>query len=154
MSAVVPTAASCRDEGWPPDRPAAGLLHVVGGQEDGLAEGAKVLDHPPSAATSRGVEPRGRLIEEEQVWVADDPEADVDAPLLAAGEPADPLIALLDEPDQLEDQVDLQRSRVEARVQAQGLGHRELGFELALLPDEPEPLPPRAGRVAGVDAEH
>ncbi len=60
------------------------LVHVVGGQEDGLAEVAQSGDHAPRLAARRRVEAGRRLVEEEQVRVADQRHADVEPPLLAA----------------------------------------------------------------------
>ena len=66
-----------------------GLLHVVGGEHDRGAQLLEPLDHVPGLAAGRGVEARRRLVEEEQLGVADDPDADVEPPLLAARERAD-----------------------------------------------------------------
>ena len=43
----------------------------------------------------RGVQAGRRLVEKEQLGVADDAEPDVQAALLAAGEPLDPLVGFL-----------------------------------------------------------
>ena len=61
---------------------ALGLLEVVRGHHDGGAEGPQVLDGGPAAPAGLGVEAGGRLVEEEQVGVADDAERDVEAALL------------------------------------------------------------------------
>ena len=66
------------------------LVHVVGGEEDGLAEVAQAGDHLPGLAPRRGVEAGRRLVEEEQLGVADQRQADVEPALLAAGEAAGP----------------------------------------------------------------
>ena len=58
----------------------------MGGEEDRLAEVAQAGDHLPGLAPRRGVEAGGRLVEEEQLGVADQGHADVEAALLAAGE--------------------------------------------------------------------
>ena len=62
------------------------LVHVVGGEEDGLAELAQAADHLPRLAPGRGVEAGRRLVEEEQLGIADQRQRDVEAALLAAGE--------------------------------------------------------------------
>jgi hypothetical protein len=66
----------------------------VGGEQDG---GAVVFERPdelPELASGLGVEAGRRLVEEEQLGVADDAESDVDAASLAAGELADERLLL------------------------------------------------------------
>ena len=63
---------------------ALGLLHVVGGQEDGLAELAQTVDDLPGGAARRRVEARCRLVEEDQLGIADQRERDVQPAALAA----------------------------------------------------------------------
>ena len=62
------------------------LVHVVGGQQHGGAGSGQEADEIPGLAASRRVEAGGRLVEEEQIGVADDAQADVEAALLAARE--------------------------------------------------------------------
>ena len=64
----------------------------MGGEEDRLAEVAQASDHVPGLAPGGGVETGGRLVEEEQLGVADQRHADVEAALLATREPARPLV--------------------------------------------------------------
>ena len=95
-----------------------GLVHVVGGEEDRLAERLQPLDHVPGLAPRGRVEAGRRLVEEDQVGVADDPDRDVGAAFLAAGERADPGVALVAEPDQLDRLVDRPRARRRSRRRA------------------------------------
>ena len=60
----------------------------------------RIRSHAP--APRRRVEPGRRLVEEQQVGVADDAEGEVEAPALAAGEAVAALVDGLVEPDQLE----------------------------------------------------
>ena len=62
------------------------LLHVVRGQQDRLAEAAQVGDRLPRLAPRGRVEAGRRLVEEDQLGVADQAEREVQAPPLAAGE--------------------------------------------------------------------
>ena len=62
------------------------LVHVVGGQEDGLAELAQTRRSPPRPGGGRRVEAGRRLVEEEQLGVADQRDADVETAQLAARE--------------------------------------------------------------------
>jgi hypothetical protein len=130
------------------------LVHVVGGEEDGLAERLQPLDHLPGLAARGRVEAGGRLVEEDQVGVADDADGDVDAPLLAAGERADAGVALGAEAGQLDRLLDRSRRRVEGGEEGDRLAHRQQRVELALLQDEADALAPGAGRLRGVGAEH
>ena len=91
-----PISAGVPEGDEPPvdhDRDAVGqrlrLVHEVGGEEDGLAERAEVLDRRPGLAAGGRVEAGGRLVEEEQVGVADEREREVEAAPLAAREQLD-----------------------------------------------------------------
>ena len=67
------------------------LIHVVRRQEDRLAEIAEAFDHIPGRSACRGVEAGGRLVEEDQLRVADEREGEVESAALAtreAGAPA------------------------------------------------------------------
>ena len=88
---------------------ALGLVHVMGGEEDRLAEVAEAGDQVPRLAPRLGVEAGGRLVEEEQLGVPDQRHPDVEAALLAAGEPAGAGVGLLDQPDQLDRLLDRAR---------------------------------------------
>ena len=76
------------------------LVHVMRGEEDRLARALQVRDHLPGLAARRGVEAGRRLVEEEQLGVADQGDADVEAPLLAAGELGGAVVGLSAEADQ------------------------------------------------------
>ena len=130
------------------------LVHVVGGEEDGLAEVAEARDHLPRLAARRGVEAGGRLVEEEQVRVADQGDGDIEAPQLAAREAARPRVRLLAQADVLDRPLDPERLTVVAGVQLERLAHGELRPHPALLQDDADPLAPRTRRRPGVAAEH
>ena len=97
-----------------PVREVLRLVHVVRGQQDRLAEIAQTFDHVPRVAARLGVEAGRRLVEEQEVGVADDAERDVDPALLPARELADPGVALRVEPDERDRVVDVARLRVVA----------------------------------------
>ena len=123
------------------------LVHVVGGEEDGLAEVAQAGDHVPGLAPRRGVEAGRRLVEEEQLGVADQRHADVEAALLAAGETAGAGVRLAAEADQLDRLLDRPRRAVVAGVEPERLAHGQVGIESAALQDDPDPLAPGAPGV-------
>ena len=124
-----------------------GLVHVVGGEEDRLAERLEALDHVPGVAPGGRVEAGGRLVEEDQVGVADDPDRDVGAAFLAAGEGADAGVAFVAEADQLDRLVDRPRRLVEAGEEGDRLVHGPERVELALLQDQADAVAPGAGRL-------
>ena len=72
------------------DRDAVGellrLVEVVRGQQHGLAEVLERADRLPRGATRGRVEAGRRLVEEDQLGVADQREREVEAAALAAGE--------------------------------------------------------------------
>ena len=89
----------CRRPGCAPpreDRDAVGqplgLVEVVGGEQDRLAERGQVRDGVPAAPAGLGVEPGGGLVEEDDVGVTGEREREVEASALAAGEAADELV--------------------------------------------------------------
>src|SRR5581483_4711828 len=72
-----------------------GLVHVVRREEDGLAETAETFDHVPRRAARGRVETGRRLVEEDELRVADQGERDVEPPPLAAREPGRLRVRLL-----------------------------------------------------------
>src|SRR3990170_1144857 len=79
-----------------------GLVHIVGRQEDGLAEGLEVLDHPPGVTTSSRIKSRRRLVQEQQVGIPRESDGDVEPSLLSTRELLDPSVPLLGEADYLD----------------------------------------------------
>ena len=71
------------------------LVHVVGRQQHGGPGRRQPPDEVPGVPTPGRVEAGRRLVEEQEVRVADDPQPDVEATLLATGEPLDPVVRLL-----------------------------------------------------------
>ena len=69
----------------------------MGGEQDCLAQVAQIVDDMPRLPTSRWVEARGRLVEEDEFRVADDPQSQLKPPLLPAAERPDPGVGLLGE---------------------------------------------------------
>src|SRR6266511_679287 len=81
------------------------LVHVVGGQQDGLAQGGEVLDHLPGFVPGRGVEAGGRLVAEEQLGVAGERDRHVQASLLTTGELHHAAVAFAGQAHQVNDVV-------------------------------------------------
>ena len=99
------------------DRHAVGerlrLVQVVRGEEDGLAQPLQRAHGVPRLAPGRGVEARGRLVEEHELRVADEREREVEPPLLAARQHARAPLGGLGEPGQRDRLVDVARRVVE-----------------------------------------
>ena len=74
-------------------------------EQDRLAEVAQRRDRLPRPPTGLGVEARGRLVEEDELRVPDERETEVEAAPLPAGEASHERVALLLEPDELDDLV-------------------------------------------------
>ena len=131
-----------------------GLVEVVGGEQDRGALGLEAADERPELAARLGVEPRGRLVEEEQLGPADDAEGDVDAATLPARELRDARARLLLEADGGDHLVDVARVRVEPGEVCELLAHRVLARLGRRLQHDAEARLPVEAAVRGVDAEH
>src|ERR1039458_6215668 len=131
-----------------------GLVHVVGGEQDGLAQLAHAAHDLPRVAPCRRVEAGGRLVEEQQLRVSDQREGEIETALLPAGELLDPDARLLLQADQLDDVVSRKRLRVVAAVEVDHLAHREVGLDGALLQDHADPPAEAATGGGGIGAEN
>ena len=100
------------------------------------------------------VEPRRRLVEEEKVGVADEREAEVEPAALAPGERADSRIALLLEPDQLDDLVDRPRLLVIPAEEREALADGQRRVHRRGLEDDADLLAPPPIGSGRVRAEH
>ena len=70
------------------------LVHVVRSQQDGAPGGPVALQHRPQLPPRLRIQPGGRLVEEEQLRIADQGAADGQTLPLPAGQLADPAPAL------------------------------------------------------------
>jgi hypothetical protein len=133
---------------------ACASCHVVGGEDDRLAQRAERANGRPRAPAGARVEAGGGLVEEQHLGVADQAEREVEAPLLPARERAHARVALVGELDQLQQLVHGARALVPAAVHLEHLGHGELGLEPAGLQHDAEAVAQRALAAGGVGAEH
>src|SRR5581483_4778720 len=129
------------------------LVEVVRGQQDRLPERPQGADHVPGRAPRSGVEARRRLVEEEHLGIADQPEPEVEAPPLAAGERPYPRVPLLGEADELDHLVRVARPLVVAGEQIEVLGDAQVLVHRTRLEDDADTLPPVAPGALGVLAE-
>src|SRR5207248_8688363 len=130
------------------------LVEVVRRQLDRFAEGAEVPDRLPGIASRAGVEPRRRLVEEDQLRVADQRQAEVESPLLPARERAHSRVSLLLEPDDLDHLGRHARGGVVPREDAEALAHGQVGVEGGRLQDDADALSPGSVRVLRIGAEY
>src|SRR6185436_5935280 len=120
------------------------LVEVVGRQDDGLAERLERADGVPRAAARRRVEAGRRLVEEDQLRIADQREREVEAAQLPARQRAGARRLLAAQPDELDHLVDVTRARVEAGEVLEHLVHRDVPVDARALQHDPDALAQRA----------
>src|SRR5262249_57393441 len=99
-------------------------------------------DHVPGGAPRSRVEPGCGLVEEEHLGVADQAEAEVEPPLLAARECARAAVPFLGQADELDHPLDVQWALVVAGEELEALGHSEVLVERGGLEDDADALTP------------
>ena len=109
---------------------------------------------PQAWRRAEGSKPGGRLIEEDQVGVADQPEGKLQTTLLTTGEGLDPCVGLLLEADHGDHLVDEETTRVHGTVDGQRLPDAELSLDRPLLEDYADPFPIRTPPGRRVEAEY
>ncbi len=119
---------------------AFGLVHVVGGQQDGAALLPERPDDVPQLTARLRVEARRRLVEEQHLGIADERARDGEALLLSARELADPDVGLFLERHARDGFVRRDPLAIEAAKQRQRFADRELVRELGLLQRDADPL--------------
>ena len=109
------------------------FVHVVGRENDRSAERFEFGDQIPELPSRLWVEAGRRLVEKDQIGIADDRAGERESLLLSAGQFADAPCALLIELDEGNDVVDGATAIVEAAKQTDRFFHRELVGELCFL---------------------
>src|SRR3954451_21153550 len=140
------------------DRHAVGerlrLVEVVRREHNRLAELAQRADRAPRDAARGRVEARGRLVEEDQLRVADERQPEVQAAQLAAGERARPHVLLALEPDQREHLVGVPGVRVHAGEVRERLADLDVVVDARLLQDDAQQGAQRLRPAPRIEAEH
>ena len=132
-----------------------GLVEVVRGQQDRRAERAQVADRLPGGAARAGVEAGRRLVEEDQLGVADEREPEVEPALLPARERAAAGAGLLGQADDLDDLVHVARALVVAAEDLEALADGQVRVERRGLEDDTDAARATpSGACAGSSAEH
>jgi hypothetical protein len=129
------------------------LVHVMRRQQNGLAKPGQASDHLPRLAPGGRVKARRRLVEEQQVGIADQGDRHLQPPLLTAGKTHDPLVPLLAEADDLDHLVDGPATRVKARVHRHRLANGQIRLDAGRLEDNPDPRPQARALRCGIAAE-
>src|SRR5581483_800944 len=94
------------------------------------------------------------LVEEDQLGVADQGQAEVEAPLLAARQRPHACVRLLGELDDLDHLVGVARLAVVTRERREALPDRQVRVEGRRLQHHADPLAPRGAAALRVDPEH
>ena len=115
-----------------------GLLHVVGRVEDPHPGLAELLDAREDRVPALRIDADGGLVEDQESWLVEQPDRDVEAALHAAGVVLGPLAGPVGEIDELQDRVDpLRQARageaVEATEEAEVLPSREVRVDRQVL---------------------
>jgi hypothetical protein len=126
----------------------------VGGEQDRLALVAQATDQLPGPPAGLGVEAGGRLVEVDQLRVADHAEGEIEPAALAARERDDSGVELVGQAGERDHLVGRPPARVGGSVEVDRLADREVGLDAALLEDDPDPVAEPGLVVLGVCAEH
>src|SRR5436189_1947454 len=129
------------------------LVQVVRRQQDRLAERPQRADRAPGPPARRRVEPGRRLVQEDQLWVADERQAEIEPAPLAAGELSRARVALLLEPDQADHLLYRPRVLVIAAELGQLLGDGQVLIHRRRLEDDTDALPPLEAGPRGIGTE-
>src|SRR6185312_16935415 len=131
-----------------------GLVEVVRREQDRLAEVAQRADRLPGGPPRLRVEAGSRLVEEDQLGIADQREREVQPPQLTARELAAAHVGRLAEARERDHLLDVARGGIEARPMGEGLAGGDVAVDAAGLQDDAD-LPPQLDRAfGGVVAEH
>jgi hypothetical protein len=136
-----------------------GLIHVLGGEQDGRAVGHESLDEPPQLVARSRVEPGGRLVKEQHRRPADEARGQVEAAPHAAGVGPDRPVARLGERHPLQRllgpaPVHRPVQVVEEPGQLEVLPAGEQLVHAGVLPGQPDDRPDRLRVPADIQACH
>src|SRR5438874_2717511 len=107
-----------------------------------------------SCSTRSRVEAGGGLVEEHEIRVADERDAEIEPALLSTGQRLHARVALVGEPDERDHLVDIAWPRVIAGERRMRLPDGEVGPQLRLLEHDADPLAEVAPRTPGIVPEH
>src|SRR5213075_2526252 len=117
-----------------------GLVHVMRREQNRAAGRLELPDELPDLTARLRIEPGRRLVEEEQLRIADDRAREREPLLLPSRKLADPTVALLVELDESDHFIDSAPACIEAAKEPHRFGDRQLLGELRLLKLNSEPF--------------
>ena len=134
------------------------LLHEVGGEEDGDAAAAQLLERAPQVAPRRRVEPGARLVEQEEARPVEERLGDLGAAAEPPRQLASPLPVAVGEAEAGERRVYPSREiapaeAIEMPLVPEVLADRELEVEARALEDDAEEPPHRPRLPSWIEAE-
>ena len=130
-----------------------GLVEVVGGEEDGLAQGGEPLDQLPRLAAGGRIEPGGGLVQKDQIGVADQTQSKIETAALAARQGLDAGIRLLLQPTREINSSGRAAAGIGCPVQFEGLPNGQHEFGTGLLQHDADPVAECPSTRGGVVAE-
>src|SRR3954454_19520456 len=129
------------------------LVEVVRREQHRLAQARQRADGAPRGPSRGRVEARRRLVEEDELGVADERQREVQPPQLAAGERPRQRVLLAHQARDVDDLVDVARARVEAGPVGHRLPHADVAVHARGLEDDADPLAERTGALLGIVPE-
>ena len=141
------------EDGHPVGEP-LGLLHQVRDEEDGHAAIADRLDQVPRLAAGLRVEPGRQLVEDRDLRPADERQGDRQALLLAARQVPVGRVALVVEPEVVDQLARIGRVSVERGEQVERLADGDPVGQLALLELDADEGPQSVAVPPGIEPEH
>src|SRR5262245_5590985 len=130
------------------------FVHVMRRQQDSAAAGAESLQNAPELPARLRIETGARLVEKQQIGIADERDRDRQPLLLPARQLHHPARTFALELDEREQIVDRSTAIVERAEEAKRLLDRQLVGELRFLQLDSEPLPQRAFIALPAQTEH
>jgi hypothetical protein len=127
------------DNGNPIAQP-LGLVHVMRGQNDCSATALQILDDIPKLPSRLRIQSRRRLIQKNEIRIADERYRDSQTLPLTSGKVPHPRSGLLTEGDQVQRVAGAQTGTVEAPEECQDLQTAQLFMEARLLERHPHTL--------------
>ena len=136
------------------------FFHQVGGEKDGhILLVAQPVKRLPEIDPRPGIEPGGRLVEQEQLGAMEQALGDLDPPLQAAGKCLDQLAGAIAQIEFKQEMIDPRpqrraRQAVEAPLMGEVFAHLQFLVEARRLENHPEPAAQRARVAPEIEPEN
>src|SRR4051795_2242397 len=129
------------------------LVEVVRRQHDGLSEVLERAHDVPRRAPRRRVEAGRRLVEEDELGIADEGEREIEPPQLAPAQRPRVCVGLLGQAGEPQDLVDVARTGIEARPVRDRLAHGDVAVHAGALQHDAHPRAELVRALLGILAE-